>query len=119
MLFYVCVTVPIRVGLDVSIGGWWYVLDLTVDLYFYIDIILNLVTGYRTLDGTICMDWYVLRFMTCTNRGRTSLLFNVWFAPTQAPWSRAALKLDCDLLICKRATRVRFWRGMFHDFNVY
>uniref|UniRef100_A0A7S1NQQ4 Ion transport domain-containing protein n=1 Tax=Eutreptiella gymnastica TaxID=73025 RepID=A0A7S1NQQ4_9EUGL len=46
ILLYVSVSVPIRVCMEAPAMGGWYVLDLFVDLYFYIDILLNCITGY-------------------------------------------------------------------------
>ena len=36
--------------------GPWYVLDLIVDGYFYVDIVLNCITGYYSKGGALVMD---------------------------------------------------------------
>ena len=46
ILVYVALVVPFRVGYKQPAEGGWYVLDLIIDLYFYLDIVLNFCTGY-------------------------------------------------------------------------
>ena len=46
ILVYVALVVPFRVGYKQPAEGGWYVLDLIIDLYFYLDIFLNFCTGY-------------------------------------------------------------------------
>ena len=47
ILAYIALTVPFRVGLKQPAEGGWYVLDLIIDLYFYVDVVLNFVTGFE------------------------------------------------------------------------
>ena len=49
ILLYVGFVVPFRVGLDEPMGGW-FIVDLLVDLYFWIDILLNFFTSYYDED---------------------------------------------------------------------
>ena len=46
ILVYIALVVPFRVGYKQPAEGGWYVLDLIIDLYFYVDIVLNFCTGY-------------------------------------------------------------------------
>ena len=49
---YIALTVPFRVGLKQPAEGGWYVLDLIIDLYFYVDVVLNFVTGFEESSPT-------------------------------------------------------------------
>lgn len=44
-LFYVAVVVPVRVGFEIPVVGYAYILDLCIDCYWYCDLLLNFVTG--------------------------------------------------------------------------
>lgn len=50
ILLYVGFVVPFRVGLDEPAMGGWFIVDLLVDLYFWIDILLNFFTSYYDED---------------------------------------------------------------------
>ena len=46
ILLYVALVVPFRVGYRQPAESGWYVLDLLIDLYFYVDVVLNFYTGF-------------------------------------------------------------------------
>ena len=45
-ILYMAAVVPVRVGFDfVATGGWFY-FELVIDIYFWIDLVLNFITAY-------------------------------------------------------------------------
>ena len=50
ILLYVGFIVPFRVGLDEPAMFVWFMVDLLIDLYFWIDIVLNFLTSYYDED---------------------------------------------------------------------
>ena len=56
ILAYIALTVPFRVGLKQPAEGGWYVLDLIIDLYFYVDVVLNFVTGFEESEPDEAID---------------------------------------------------------------
>ena len=50
ILLYISLVVPFRVGYRQTAEGGWYILDLLIDLYFYVDVVLNFYTGYPDPD---------------------------------------------------------------------
>ena len=43
---YLAFTVPYRVGFREPAYGVWYIIDFFVDVYFWIDLLLNFFTAY-------------------------------------------------------------------------
>jgi len=56
ILFYLSITVPIRVGFGVKATGFGYLLDLFVDLYFWLDIAVNFRKGFEDASGIVIYD---------------------------------------------------------------
>jgi len=57
ILFYLAILVPIRVGFSIQAFGAGYVLDLFVDIYFWLDIIVNFRSGFEDQqEGTMVYD---------------------------------------------------------------
>lgn len=61
VLFYLSMTVPIRVGFGVQAMGAGYVIDLFVDIYFWADIVVNFFKGYEDASGLIVYDYSKIR----------------------------------------------------------
>eukprot|EP01052_Picozoa_sp_SAG31_P030455 SAG31_NODE_3126_length_4646_cov_6.852210_1_plen_383_part_00 len=59
LLIYIAIAVPIRIGFDVENATgtltWW--MELLVDMYFWIDIVLNFRTGFYNRDGMVVYDF--------------------------------------------------------------
>ena len=56
--------VPFRVGYRQPAEGAWYVVDLLIDIYFYVDVVLNFHTGYVDPDDeerVIYEPWAIAR----------------------------------------------------------
>ena len=57
-LLYVALTVPIRTGFNQDLRpldtGWW--VELVVDCYFILDIVVNFRTGFHSHDGELVLD---------------------------------------------------------------
>ena len=77
LLLYVAVTVPLRAGFDIAVPLWstGFFIDLTIDLYFVLDICLNFRTAYYNLDGSreerpgkiasnYCHGWFFIDFIS-------------------------------------------------------
>ena len=64
ILLYVAMVVPFRVGYRQPAEGGWYVVDLLIDIYFYVDVVLNFHTGYVDPDDeerVIYQPWAIAR----------------------------------------------------------
>ena len=64
ILIYVAMVVPFRVGYRQPAEGAWYVVDLLIDIYFYVDVVLNFHTGYVDPDDeerVIYEPWAIAR----------------------------------------------------------
>jgi hyperpolarization activated cyclic nucleotide-gated potassium channel 2 len=64
ILLYVAMVVPFRVGYRQPAEGGWYVVDLLIDIYFYVDVVLNFHTGYVDPDDeerVIYEPWAIAR----------------------------------------------------------
>ena len=64
ILLYVAMVVPFRVGYRQPAEGAWYVVDLLIDIYFYVDVVLNFHTGYVDPDDeerVIYEPWAIAR----------------------------------------------------------
>lgn len=46
LLAYIALSVPYRVGFSEPAYGIWYVADFCIDMYFYVDVLLNFFTAY-------------------------------------------------------------------------
>eukprot|EP00854_Cymbomonas_tetramitiformis_P007148 gene7148-8525_t len=46
VLCYVALLVPIRVGFEHPATGAWFYFDFCIDLYFFVDLVLNFLTAY-------------------------------------------------------------------------
>jgi hypothetical protein len=77
-LLYISWAVPLRVGLSIDVANWsfWFFFELIVDVYFWIDLVLNFRTAYWAQNGTLEVDpreikwhylksWFVLDFVSC------------------------------------------------------
>jgi CRP-like cAMP-binding protein len=58
VLFYLAISVPVRVGFGAQSMGVWYGIDTSIDLYFWIDIFLSFFFAYEDELGNIV---YALR----------------------------------------------------------
>jgi hypothetical protein len=71
LLIYIAIVVPIRIGFDVNNGvgtfAWW--LELCVDIYFWVDIVLNFRTGTYNKDGLVICDFKEIRRLSAPSRG--------------------------------------------------
>eukprot|EP00959_Pyramimonas_sp_CCMP1952_P080890 1689851-Pyramimonas_sp.AAC.2 len=47
ILLYVAISVPLRIGFNLEAVGVSYTVELIVELYFYIDMLLNFITTYE------------------------------------------------------------------------
>jgi len=77
ILVYISLAIPFRVAYKVNAQGPIYVFELAIDIYFYIDIILNFLTGYHDeVDSEIVMDlamisknylksWFTIDIVAC------------------------------------------------------
>ena len=63
LLIYIAVVVPIRIGFDVNngVGTFAWSLELCVDIYFWVDIVLNFRTGTYNKDGLVICDFKQIR----------------------------------------------------------
>ena len=77
-LIYLSFVVPYRVGLKVPAKGGYFVFEFLIDMYFWVDILLNFFTGFYQEDGTgyLVMDivevrnnylkgWFALDIVAC------------------------------------------------------
>ena len=57
-MFYVGLLVPYRIGFGVTLASWGvgFWIDALVDLYFLIDIFINLCTAYWDDTGTLVYE---------------------------------------------------------------
>ncbi len=57
-LFYLALLVPIRVGYSVSTYGAPYIIDFALEAYFYVDFVINFVTGFENVEdhGKVIYD---------------------------------------------------------------
>lgn len=77
LCIYVAISIPFRIGFQVELcpadTGWW--VELTVDLLFALDIVLNFRTGIVQHDGVVDLDpksarskylrsWFVIDFLS-------------------------------------------------------
>lgn len=46
LLLYIAISVPYRIGFSEPSYGAWYIIDFFIDMYFYIDMVLNFFTAY-------------------------------------------------------------------------
>ena len=46
LLLYIAISVPYRIGFSEPSYGVWYMIDFFIDMYFYIDMVLNFFTAY-------------------------------------------------------------------------
>jgi len=46
LLLYIAISVPYRIGFSEPSYGAWYMIDFFIDMYFYIDMVLNFFTAY-------------------------------------------------------------------------
>ena len=46
LLLYIAISVPYRIGFSEPSYGAWYMVDFFIDMYFYIDMVLNFFTAY-------------------------------------------------------------------------
>jgi hypothetical protein len=55
LLIYIAITLPFRLGFDQPTKPWefWFIFDLLVDLYFWVDIVLNFRTAVYTFEGEL------------------------------------------------------------------
>ena len=69
---------PLRAGLSMDVVNWgfWFFFEMIVDIYFWIDLVLNFRTGYWRSNGTLEVDplnikwnyiksWFVLDALSC------------------------------------------------------
>eukprot|EP00241_Pyramimonas_parkeae_P000071 CAMPEP_0114263918 /NCGR_PEP_ID=MMETSP0058-20121206/22851_1 /TAXON_ID=36894 /ORGANISM="Pyramimonas parkeae, CCMP726" /LENGTH=1306 /DNA_ID=CAMNT_0001380401 /DNA_START=267 /DNA_END=4187 /DNA_ORIENTATION=+ len=61
VLIYVAIAVPMRIGFDLEARGMFYVVECMLEVYFYIDILLNFVTSYQDEDNVLVMDLSEIR----------------------------------------------------------
>ncbi|XRB22482.1 potassium voltage-gated channel [Pseudoscourfieldia marina] len=62
VLLYLAIVVPLRVGYDVAPKGFAFAVEFFVDLYFYIDILLNFITAIENADtGEVISDTRTIR----------------------------------------------------------
>ena len=89
MLFYVALVVPFRIGFHVEAtpsewAFWW---EVVVDLYFWVDIILNFRTGYFDVNNDLVIEqkllcknylrgWFLLDLVSCTPVTYIGLIVN-------------------------------------------
>ena len=54
LLTYVAITIPLRIGFELNDWSdpetFWFWFELCVDIYFWIDIVINFRTAYRVSD---------------------------------------------------------------------
>eukprot|EP01047_Picozoa_sp_COSAG01_P023339 COSAG01_NODE_1409_length_10417_cov_4.920043_13_plen_198_part_00 len=78
LLIYIAINVPYRIGFDQGTQPFefWFVFDMFVDVYFWIDLVLNFRTAVYTADGEIeispkrvrqiyMRNWFVIDFVSC------------------------------------------------------
>ena len=51
-LFYLSFFVPLRVAYDIDVEGASYQFDFAVDMFFYLDLLLNFITGFEVSPPT-------------------------------------------------------------------
>mmetsp|Transcript_58003 Transcript_58003/g.184251 ORF Transcript_58003/g.184251 Transcript_58003/m.184251 type:complete len:838 (+) Transcript_58003:206-2719(+) len=61
VLLYISFMAPIRVGYSQSPEGPMFVFEFLIDVYFYIDVILNFFTGFEADDGVLVFDLRLIR----------------------------------------------------------
>lgn len=62
ILFYLSIIVPIRVGFSIQATGFGYLVDLIVDVYFWLDIAVNFRSGFEdTTTGRVVYDLAEIR----------------------------------------------------------
>jgi len=83
VLLFVSIVVPIRIGFTIDAKGGWFAADFLIDVYFWVDIFLNFVTGYEDDDGIQVMNL----------RKISSMYFRSWF------WVDIVASLPIDLAI--------------------
>jgi hypothetical protein len=47
VLLYLAILVPLRIGFNLELHGWAYIVECMVEIYFYIDIFFNFITSYE------------------------------------------------------------------------
>ncbi|RLN59776.1 hypothetical protein BBJ28_00003689 [Nothophytophthora sp. Chile5] len=74
-IIYSIIVVPFRLGFDFDAVGGWYVLEFTIDSFFFLDILLNFRTAYfdderrliydpRVLFWRYAKGWFLLDFIS-------------------------------------------------------
>ena len=89
MLFYVALVVPFRIGFhaDAQPSEWLFWLEVVVDLYFWLDILINFRTGYYDENDELVVDqkrvcryylygWFAMDFVSCLPVTYIGLLVN-------------------------------------------
>jgi hypothetical protein len=63
LLFYVAVCVPLRIGFNLPSDPWngWFVIDIFVDISFFVDMFFNFYTGFVDMYGVMQLDPCVLK----------------------------------------------------------
>ncbi|KAK3239955.1 hypothetical protein CYMTET_50153 [Cymbomonas tetramitiformis] len=56
VLIYVAAVVPLRIGFSLDPTGSWYILELIIEFYFYVDLFLNFFTAYEDERGNAITD---------------------------------------------------------------
>jgi len=60
VLVYLAIVVPLRIGFNLEVHGPAYVIECLVELYFYLDIVINFVTSYEDENLNVIRDHKLL-----------------------------------------------------------
>jgi hypothetical protein len=77
-LLVILMVVPLRIGFDFEVppGSGWFWIDVVIDVYFLLDIVVNFRTAYHNEHGQIETDtcliaksymkgWFIIDFASC------------------------------------------------------
>eukprot|EP01050_Picozoa_sp_SAG11_P002008 SAG11_NODE_97_length_16960_cov_22.407405_2_plen_786_part_00 len=91
LLMYVLITVPLRIGFDIAsdFGTWDFWVDLSVDVYFAVDILLNFRTAVYNNHGTLeielgriaCLylkSWFIIDILSCLPISYVTMIMAVY-----------------------------------------
>jgi hypothetical protein len=76
VLIYLAVDIPMRVGLNWEASGPTYILSFAIEVYFWVDLIVNFFSAFETADGIVVQNlaeirlnylrtWFLVDFVSC------------------------------------------------------
>jgi hypothetical protein len=73
---YIATVVPVRIAFEESTTQFWLYFDLSIDIFFFFDVIINFLSAYEDQNGDLVTDlkpiaknylksWFVIDITSC------------------------------------------------------